>query len=91
MRKWSVGCEMYVLVSMSGFAVHVKLEISVLPKDSNIQHGNRTIEFLFHRPSDARVPRVKEVEKRLNMVVVNCCDGVVSFSEPKEDDIRRQE
>ena len=44
--------------------------------------------LFFHGPTNVRVTRIEEIEERFNVVITDRRDGVISFSVPKEDDIR---
>ena len=80
--------EVYILVCVCRFAVDVELESPIASKDSDIQHWNGAVLLLFHSPTNAGLTRVEKLEKRLDVVIANSRDGVISLSIPKEDDIR---
>ena len=83
-------CEVDVLICVCWLSVDIKFERSVfLPMNGDIQHGDKHISLLLHRPLDVRVTRIEKVEERLNVVIPNGCNRVIRLSVPEHDYIAR--
>ena len=89
--KWLVAVECNVLVGMGWFAIDIKVESTVrIVNDIDIKHGNPAIFFDFFCPFYVWVNAVEIVVEGLDVVVVNGCESVVGFPEPREDHITGQ-
>ena len=86
--EWLVAIKWDILVSVSGFAIDVKVQGAIaISDDGDVEHGDASFGFFFHRPLDAGMDGVEMREKWFNEVVVDSCEGVVGLSQPEEDDI----
>jgi hypothetical protein len=73
-----------ILVCVGWFTVDIELHAAVgMTVDDKVKHGDLATVFFFSGPFDGGGLGIEVVEKEVNMVAVDSCEGVVHLAEPK--------